>query len=162
MKILDWEKKGNVVRLYLGEETLEDWGGDDWDDVPYEHNAERVDDEYVMAIKEFVVPFGYSVLEPSEEWAFNGNSKYSKDDLKAREVPCLVICKDSGLEKSFFEACANNKSLKIYMGDLLADEGFIAEQVSFCENCGAMTHTILTECLGTTLVCGKCGMRKGY
>ena len=160
MKILDWEKKGNVVKLYLGVGTLEEWSGDDWDDVPYEHNAERVDDEYVMATNEFVVPFDYSVLEPSEEWTFNGNSKFSKDDLKARKVPCLVIFKNEPLDKSYFEACADEKSLKIYMGDLISGEGFISGQVSLCEYCGAMTHTKLTECLGTTLTCGKCGMKK--
>lgn len=160
MKILDWDKKGNAIRLYLGEETLEKWGGDDWNDVPYEHNAERVYPEYIRAFMDFVVPYDYSVLEPSEEWTFNGNSKYSKDDLKARKVPCLVIYKDDGLEKSFFEACADEKSLKIYMGDNLTDEGFVSEHISLCEHCGAMTHTVLTEYLGTTLTCGKCGARK--
>lgn len=160
MKIIDWEKKGNLVRLYLGDARLEDWGGDDWNDTPYEHNAGRVYDLYAVAVKDFVVPFGYSVLEPSEEWAFCGNSRYSKDDLKAQKAPCLVIYKDSTLEKSFFEACADEKSLKIYMGDLFTDEGFVLGHVSLCEKCGAMTHTILTECLGTTLTCGKCGTRK--
>ena len=36
MKIIDWDRKGNVLRLYLGEDRLEDWWGDDWDDRPYE------------------------------------------------------------------------------------------------------------------------------
>ena len=47
MKIIDWEAKGNVVRYFLGADDLESWYGDDWDDVPYEHNAEQVYDQFV-------------------------------------------------------------------------------------------------------------------
>ena len=69
-KIIDFEVKGNVVRFYLGNKT-DEWGwtnknykdrngntpdwlkpndtyyGDDWDDVPYEHNAGLVYDKFV-------------------------------------------------------------------------------------------------------------------
>ena len=39
MKIIGWERKGNVVKFVLGDIHLKDWGGDDWNDAPYEHNA---------------------------------------------------------------------------------------------------------------------------
>ena len=39
-EIIDFERKGNVVRFYLGKNG-EQWG-DDWDDAPYEHNAGKV------------------------------------------------------------------------------------------------------------------------
>lgn len=39
MKIIYWEKKGNVVRFYLCAADLKDWGGDDWSNTTYEHNA---------------------------------------------------------------------------------------------------------------------------
>ena len=75
MKIIDFEKKGNIVRFYLGEKT-EDWGwtnpeykdytgetpswlkpkdtyyGDDWDDAPYEHNAGQVYEEFIKGQKD--------------------------------------------------------------------------------------------------------------
>lgn len=45
MKIIDFERKGNLVRFYLGDDDLEEWYGDDWNDTPYEHNAGQVYDE---------------------------------------------------------------------------------------------------------------------
>ena len=51
MKVIDWRVigtgddglgDGTTVRYYLGDDALCDWHGDDWDDVPYEHNAGTV------------------------------------------------------------------------------------------------------------------------
>lgn len=42
MKIIDFERKGNLVRFYLGDDDLHDWSGDDWNDTPYEYNAGQV------------------------------------------------------------------------------------------------------------------------
>lgn len=39
MKIIGWNRKGNVVRFALGDDNLEYWSGDDWNSSPYEHNA---------------------------------------------------------------------------------------------------------------------------
>ena len=47
MKIIDFDKKGNVVRFYLGEDVCNDYWGDDWNDAPYEHNAGTVYNRYV-------------------------------------------------------------------------------------------------------------------
>ena len=47
-KIIDFERKGNIVRFYLGDvNNSNGYYGDDWDDVPYEHNAGKVYEQYV-------------------------------------------------------------------------------------------------------------------
>ena len=35
MKVIDFERKGNVIRFYLGKDDLTEWWGDDWNDTPY-------------------------------------------------------------------------------------------------------------------------------
>lgn len=109
-EIIDVRRKGNLLRLYLG---LKDdkWGytnpnyknknipeeilipsdcfhGDDWSDVPYEHNAGLVYDEFVKGYVDCLVPFDFDVFEPCYN---TENSKYSKNDFVFRKVPCLVI-----------------------------------------------------------------------
>ena len=64
MKIIDFERKGNLVRFYLGDDDLVEWYGDDWGDTPYEHNAERVYDEYIKGYCDMMFPFDDLVLEP--------------------------------------------------------------------------------------------------
>lgn len=110
MKIIDYAVKGNVVRFYLGEKTPE-WGwtkpdykdedgktptwlqpcdtycGDDWDDTPYEHNAGRVYDEFIKGYKDIAFPFDTLVLEPADGIL---NSRYCKNDMKNRGVPCII------------------------------------------------------------------------
>lgn len=110
MKVIDFERKGNVVRLYLGVGT--DYWGDDWDDVPYEHNAGTVYNEYVRGYVDVAFPFNMLVLEPSDDWT--GNSRWSKDDMKKRKVPCIVVTDDND---SFSTAMADESSRKIYFGD---------------------------------------------
>lgn len=118
MKIIDYEKKGNVVRFYLGKDDLEDWYGDDWNDRPYEHNAGRVYDEYISGYMDVSFPFDDVVLEPC-----NGclNSEYSKDDMKARNVPCLIVVPKSvasaywSCEFDRFVGSAN--VIRYYFGD---------------------------------------------
>lgn len=111
MKIIDFERKGNVVRFYLGEKTT-DWGwtnsdykdfkgntpnwlkasdtfyGDDWDDQPYECNAGKVYDEFIKGYVDVSFPFDTIILEPCDG-AYNSN--WSKDDMAARKVPCLIV-----------------------------------------------------------------------
>ena len=117
MKVIDFEKKGNVVRFYLGEKT-EEWGwtnpnykiensngkeetpdwlkpcdaywGDDWDDYPYECNAGRVYDEFIKGYLDIVLPFDAWVLEPSDDWR-QSNSHFCKKDFIARKIPCIVV-----------------------------------------------------------------------
>ena len=56
MKIIDFDIKGNVIKFYLGQDNDMNYHGDDWDDVPYEHNAGEV-------YSEFVEGYAYVYLE---------------------------------------------------------------------------------------------------
>jgi len=141
MEVIDFDKKGNVVRLSLGEKT-EDWGwtrpdyvwcgehpdwlkpsdryyGDDWNDTPYECNAGSVYGEFVKGYIDLAFDFDSLVLEPSDG---EFNSSYCKDDMEARNVPCLIIVpksvyRDSWDTDSFKTWVGSDKILKIYFGD---------------------------------------------
>lgn len=122
MKIIDFERKGNVVRFYLGEDECEDYHGDDWDDRPYEHNAGKVYDEYIASTKDALFPFDYTVLEPKDpEWQYN--SQWCKDDMKERKIPCIIVVPESEYdylhEYDFMYYLGNEKVKKIYFGDSL-------------------------------------------
>lgn len=89
-KIIDFEKNGNVVRFYIG--TSDDYWGDDWNDCPYEHNAGTVYSAYVTRIIDVAFPFDAKVLEPADDYpAWQGNSPYTKEDMKKRNTPCLIV-----------------------------------------------------------------------
>ena len=147
MKIIDVEVKGNSLRFYLGEKT-EKWGwtvpdykidgetpkwlkpsdtyyGDDWDDAPYQHNAGTVYGEFIKGEKNISFKYGDVVVTPADTDNIYGRG-YSKDDMVARKVPCVIIIpekylKDNDLygwqldtyEKAIGVDCAK----KIYYGD---------------------------------------------
>lgn len=52
MKIIDFEKKGNVVRFYLGADDCFDYWGDDWNDAPYDCNGGNVYHNFVIGHKD--------------------------------------------------------------------------------------------------------------
>lgn len=85
-QIIDIERKGNVIRFYVGENGKQ-WG-DDWNDAPYEHNAGTVYEEYVERTIDFAVPFDLYVHEPSDEGL---NSSYSKEDFIKRKAAAITI-----------------------------------------------------------------------
>ena len=89
-KIGDFEKLGNVVRFYLVEESCNDYHGDDWDDVPYEHNAGVIYDEYVKKHIDIAFSLDYAVLEPGDSWS---NSPFSKESFRNKRVPCIIVAK---------------------------------------------------------------------
>lgn len=91
MKIIDFDKKGNVVRFYLGDDNCNDYWGDDWNDTPYEHNAGSVYDRYITKYIDMYFPFDSLVLEPQNDWRNDGNSHYSKEDMKKGCVPCIIV-----------------------------------------------------------------------
>ncbi len=117
MKIIDWECKGNLVRFYLGQG--EDYWGDDWDDVPYEHNAGRVYGEFIQGHRDICFPFDSAVYEPDYEYC---NSPYSKEDMKNRKCPCVVVIGESklGFNDGYNAALASDQSAKYYFGDEMA------------------------------------------
>ncbi len=90
MKIIDFDRKGNVVRLFLGDDSITEWWGDDWNDAPYDCNAGTVYEEYVSGAIDVAVPFDAVVLEPCDG-CWGTNCRWSKEDMFKRSVPCLVI-----------------------------------------------------------------------
>lgn len=90
MKIIDADNKGNVIRVYFGEDSLgKDYYGDDWDDNPYEDNAGRVYDNFISAYVDVYVPFSYGVRTARDQ-VNSYNSPWCKDDFK-RGIPYLSI-----------------------------------------------------------------------
>ena len=121
MKIIDWESKGNVVRFILGDDKTMDYWGDDWNNAPYEHNAGQVYDKFVTGFCDITFPFDYVVYEPNYG---ESNNDYSKETMKKRIIPCLVVIPDFAVVKddwnyTFAKALANEKAIKFYFGDKL-------------------------------------------
>ena len=119
MKIIDFERKGNVIKFYLGEDSLKNWTGDDWNDRPYEHNAGLVYEEYISGTEQIALKFEDVVREPADDYL---NSNFCKDDMKERKVPCLVIEKNCevtgwGDIETFESLVCKENSIKIYFGD---------------------------------------------
>ena len=87
LKVIDFDRKGNVIRFYLGKKTAA-WGwtnpdykdpydgkrpewvkpsdtfyGDDWDDAPYQDNAGQVYDQFIYGWYDMYVPFDLEVID---------------------------------------------------------------------------------------------------
>ena len=104
-KIIDFERKGNVIRFYLGKKTA-DWGwtkpgcgkpsdtfyGRNWDIAPYRQgNADLVHSQFVYGHYDIYVPFDFVVAEPSDYSDKNGRVRISKNALVNREMPAIEI-----------------------------------------------------------------------
>ena len=118
MKIIDFARRGNVVRFYLGADDLKDWHGDDWDDRPYEHNAGQVYDRFVSGYRDIAFPFDALVLEPSSGAM---NSDWCKDDMKNRRIPCVIVVPLEAWRESWFDdfnhLVCRADTAKYYLGD---------------------------------------------
>lgn len=123
MKIIDFEKKGNSVRFALSNRDENYWG-DDWNDAPYEDNAGPVYGHFVEEYADFGFGFSAIVLEPSQAY----RNSYTKEDMKERKVPCLIVASRRSLtysgipewEWDDFTSCLESDILniiKIYFGD---------------------------------------------
>lgn len=120
MKIIDLEKKGNVVRFYLGDDDCNDYWGDDWDDAPYEHNAGTVYHDFVKGIKEIAFPFDFVVEEPSDDYvAYHHNTPFCKKDFIERKAPALVAAKVSqdDWSASYSTIALREDCIKYFFGD---------------------------------------------
>ena len=119
MKIIDFEIKGNMVKFLLGAQDLEEWWGDDWNDCPYEHNAGSVYKQYISG--ERILVFGWDdlVYEPC---VGERNSRYSKEDMMKRKVPCVCVLREEHQSESdyywlFSDILGNENVIKYYFGD---------------------------------------------
>ena len=88
MKIIDFERKGNVVRFFLGADDCFDYWGDDWDDAPYDCNAGYVYSRFITGYKDISFPFDSLVLEPESN---RYNTWCTKEDMKKRKIPCIIV-----------------------------------------------------------------------
>ena len=115
MELIDFEKKGNVVRLYFGKNGEQT--GDDWDDAPYEHNAGIVYYDYVKSIYDMYIPFDIDVVEQANE--YYPNSPYCKNDLINRELGITI--NNSTRDKSYptQSLSAKHYIIPIFFGDTL-------------------------------------------
>lgn len=119
-KIIDFERKGNLVRFYLGADDCDEYWGDDWNDAPYDCNAGEVYDRFVTGFKDVAFPFDSLVLEPSSDWS--GSKRYfSKEDMKNRVVPCVIEVPKSVIgdswEDRFDDWIGADGIKKFYFGD---------------------------------------------
>lgn len=125
LKVIDFEKCGNVVRFYLDDIDCDDYWGDDWDDSPYEHNAGKVYDIFIKGYIDIAWPADWYVCEPSYNVV---NSKYCKKDFKERKTPIIIVkdsneCDDYHWQCDSFKTLLNNHKPNyiIYFDDLLID-----------------------------------------
>ena len=121
MKIIDFDKKGNVVRFYLGPTNKNDYWGDDWSDKPYEENAGSVYDRFVTGIIDIAFPFDYSVFEPADSY-WNQTSNCSKEDLKNEKLPCIVV---STNDDDYYGLAASKSAAKFFFNEMF--NGVIAK-----------------------------------
>lgn len=102
LKIIDWEKRGNSFRLIFGDKNLDNWMGDDWNDAPYDCNAEKVYEEYIVGYADYTLPFEATLSEPAtgnyglstwdgHPWDNDSIGYVSKDDMKERKLPILAF-----------------------------------------------------------------------
>lgn len=95
MKVIDIERKGNVLRIYFGNDTLKDWYGDDWNDRPYEDNAGLVYDVYIQAYMDAYIPFDWDIVEAcnylKDDETYSFKKEYCKDDFKDGKIPFLYL-----------------------------------------------------------------------
>lgn len=117
--IIDFEKKGNVVRFYIGDINKEYWG-DDWNDRPYEHNAGTVYSQYVDRVIDIAFPFDCDVLEPADDWHYRDNSPFCKEDFMNRKAPCIIVVPnqpDTWNDNCYSELCGSENVIKFFYGD---------------------------------------------
>lgn len=123
MKIIDFNKKGNVVRFYLGDDLDTEYHGDDWDDSPYEHNAGTAYSKYIKGHVDIAFPYDYTVLEPCDGEC---NSRWNKNDMKNRRVPCIIIVPpdltQNDWDCGFAAYVGADKTKKYYFGDDLDEK----------------------------------------
>jgi len=106
-ELIDCGLKGNLVRLYLGKNG-EQWG-DDWNDKPYEHNAERVYDKFIEKIADVSVNFEYDAVEPAD-FAEGDNSEWRREDFIKKKIHAFSIRNSE-----------NHSALLFYFGETLED-----------------------------------------
>lgn len=115
LKIIDYEINGCALKLYLG--SQDDYWGDDWDDVPFEHNAGPVYDRFVDGVIIIYFPFDDELIEANMN---ESNSVYCKLDFKENKIPFILMRKenqelidDTSVEPRYYTLTWFNKEEKV-------------------------------------------------
>lgn len=134
MQIIDFKRKGNLVRFYLGDVNDNGFWGNGWNERPYEAQSNNsVYDKYIKGVRDIVFPFDAIVCEPSDGHKF---SRRSKRDMKGRRCPCIVVMMPDAFDKDEyswvyiddFDLCAGDgRSVKFYFGDRMRASNEITE-----------------------------------
>lgn len=133
MKIIDFETKGNVIRFALGADDCNDYWGDDWDDIPYEHNAGPVYDDYITGYATVFVPFDYTVCSMEHDWHYQGGrygSGLAKEDFKLEYAPCLVVDMCPDWDANYSNAALKKNSIEFFFNDTLEPGTYILDHGS--------------------------------
>ena len=58
-------------------------------------------------------------MEPADDWRYNNNTPFSKEDMKKRSVPCIIVVPedDSYVSEEFNRYAVSDNVDKIYFGD---------------------------------------------
>ena len=133
LKLIDFEKKCNQLRLFFGDDE-KPWG-DDWDDAPYQHNAGRVYEKFY---------YDDVVYEPSDDYNFQD---VSKEMMLKKKVPAFVALPVKYREPesywkyySFAELLADSHSIPFYFGmtvkeiENILSKNFPKTYLDFSEN----------------------------
>ena len=146
LKLIDFEKKCNQLRLFFGNEKP--WG-DDWDDAPYQHNAGRVYDRFIKDTA--VLSFYYDdiVYEPADDYSF---PDVSKEAMLRKTVPAFVVLPvkyrdpDSYWNSySYTDLMLNKYTIQFFLGmtvdkiDKLLKDNFPKTYLDFSENFNILT-----------------------
>jgi hypothetical protein len=126
MKIIDFCKKGQSVRFYLGDDEDKEYTGDDWNDTPYEHNAGPVDQRYVKGYTDRTFPFDDMVLEPADG---DFNSHFCKNDMKMRRTPCIIVIPENQIDwyDQFVHYVGMDGLQRYYFGDKMEPQHLTEE-----------------------------------
>lgn len=120
MKIIDIKEYGHLIKLFLGKDDLIDYWGDDWDDTPYEHNAEEVYERFVEKTIEIPISTEFAIASPENDYTYIGNSPFSKEDFK-NGVPFLVIGKESSFDFLYSNEVNKNENITISFNEKIED-----------------------------------------
>lgn len=139
MKIIDFEKEGNVVRFFYGDDDCQDYWGDDWNDIPYEHNAGTVYERYVKGYIDIALNMNHNVLEPSQSIAYF-NSPYSKQDMKDRMIPCILVGTINDLDDIIYNSKNYYASYKEIAMDSRIKKVFFGDDISVLDDIGVKIY----------------------
>jgi hypothetical protein len=112
-KIIDFEFFGNIIKLYLGKETLEEWSGEDWDSDVLD-SIEIVSPEYVVKTILLVVnPDKFNVLTYED---YISGQYFTKNSMRKNKFPFMSI---SSVKIPIGEGFWHEDSKRYCLGDII-------------------------------------------